>query len=284
MPFKTILVYLDTEAHAASLTSAAIGVAKTFSAQLLGLHVIPQAFISSAAPPEVIGELMEAQRKAHRAAAKRIADAFDSAIAGAGVEVKWQVVEASFEPAAAVAMRHGRTADLVILGQADRSINLIDGIGSAEEIMLGAGRPVLIVPVKPAPQTIGQHVLLGWNGSRESARAAFDALPFLEKAVSVRIFAAGQAAGALWGSLAEDTAPTAGLEAALARHGVHSKVVTVTASGAQVADKLLDDATANGCDLIVMGGYGHWRMREIVFGGATHGVLERTTIPVLMSH
>ena len=106
----------------------------------------------------------------------------------------------------------------------------------------------------------------------------------MEKAKSVHIFSAGQAETAPWGSLGDDRAPTAELEATLKRHGVVSSVVTAVAPEADVATKLLADANGYDCDLIVMGGYGHWRVREIVFGGATHGVLEHTTIPVLMSH
>ena len=284
MPIKTILAHIDTEAHAEALTKTAIAVAKSFSAQLIGLHVVPDAFVSSMVPPEVVGELMEAQRKANQATAKRVAEIFDKTVAGSGVGFEWRLVEARIESAASIVMRIGRSADLVVLGQTDKTINLIDGIAATEEIMLGIGRPVLIVPRTVALTSVGSNVLLAWNGRREAARATFDALPFLQKAESVRIFAAGQATGSLWGSLADDTAPTADLEEALARHGVRSKIVNATATGAEVADKLLADAKGHACDLIVMGGYGHWRVREIVFGGATHSVLEQTTIPVLMSH
>jgi nucleotide-binding universal stress UspA family protein len=227
---------------------------------------------------------LEAQRKVNRATGASIAGIFDTTVTGSGVGFEWRSIEARMEPAAAVVMRAGRSADLVVLGQSDRSINLIDGIAATEEVMLGVGRPVLIVPYKSKVAAVGRHVLLAWNGSREAARAAFDALPFLQRAESVWIFAAGQAPGSLWGSYDEDKAPTADLEEVLARHGISSKVVTVTASGAEIADKLLSEARQHDCDLIVMGGYGHWRLREIIFGGATHGVLEHTTIPVLMSH
>ena len=284
MPFKTILVHLDTEADALEITKSAIAVAKAFSAHLIGMHVMPDAYISAAAPPEVAGELIEAQRQANQAAGKRISEIFGKAIAGAGVSFEWRLAEAHLETAASVVIRHGRMAELVILGQPDKSINLIDGIAITEEVMLSVGRPVLIVPAKASLATIGTRVLLGWNGSRESARATFDAMPFLEGAKSVRILAAGQVAGKLWGSLAGDAAPTAGIEAALTRQGVHCEVTAATASATGVASSLLALAKEHACDLIVMGGYGHWRLREIVFGGATRGVLEATTIPVLMSH
>jgi len=284
MTIKTILVLLETEAQSEALTKSAIVAAKTFPAHLIGLHVVPDAFISSAVPPEVVGELMEAQRQANQAAAKRITGIFNRIAEASGAGFEWRTVEAHLETTASIVMRIGRSADLIVLGQPDKTINLIEGIAASEEIMLGIGRPVLMAPGKAAAATLGKRVLLAWNGSREAARATFDALPFLQMAEDVRIFAAGKAAGTLWGSLAEDTAPTADLAQALARHGVRCTVANVTASGGEVADKLMAEATQHRSDLIVMGGYGHWRVREIVFGGATRGVLEHASIPVFMSH
>ena len=284
MSLKTILVHLDTEAQAKALTQTAISVAKTFSSHVIGLHVAPNPFISAGISGEMIGELIEAQRQANQATSKRIAEIFDQTVVGSGVAFDWRTIEANSEATSSVIMQFGQTADLVILGQSDNTINLVDGIGNAEDVMLGIGRPVLIVPTKGTAATIGKRILLAWNGSREATRATFDALPFLAKAESVHIFVAGQAETTLWGSLGDDRAPTAGLEATLQRHGVVTSVVTVKASGGDVATKLLASAKGYDCDLIVMGGYGHWRVREIVFGGAMRGVLTNTTIPVLMSH
>lgn len=284
MPLKTILVHLDTEAQAQALSKAAITVAKTFLAHVIGLHVAPNPFISASMSGEMMGELIQAQREANQASGTQIAEIFDKTVAGSGVAFEWRMFEANSEATSSVITRQGQTCDLVILGQSDNTINLIDGIGTAEDVMFGIGRPVLIIPITSLPGTIGRRILLAWNGSRESARATFDALPFLEKAESVHIFAAGQTETALWGSLGDDRAPTAELEATLKRHGVVTSVVTAKASGADVANKLLAAAKGYDCDLIVMGGYGHWRVREIVFCGATRGVLSNTTFPVLMSH
>jgi len=284
MPIKTILVVLDTEARAQALTQTAASVAKAFSAHLIGLHVLPNAFVPSLAPVEATGELIEAQREANEAAAKRISDGFNRAIAGLGVPFEWRRVEANYEIAANVVMRHGREADLVILGQPDTTVNLIDGIALAEEVMLGLGRPVLMVPKAGAYPTIGKRVLLAWNGSRESARATFDALPFLEKAESVRILAAEPPPRRRWAPPPQETSPTAGIATTLERHGVRCTLAKATAAGAEVGKELLAQAKQNDCDLIVMGGYGHWRINEIVFGGATRGVFDDATLPVLLSH
>jgi nucleotide-binding universal stress UspA family protein len=284
MSLKTVLVHLETEAAAVSVAKTALNLAKSFSAHLIGLHVVPDAFISAAVPPEVVGELLEAQREANRAAGKRVADSFAQVIAGQDVSSEWRLIEAHFEPVATVAMRHGREADLVVLAQPDQSINLIDGIGATEEVMLGLGRPALIVPSQSQLQTVGKRILLAWNGSRESARAVFDSLPMLKKAENVRILTAGPDKGGLWAGTDGDPAPAAGIAAALARHGVKCEIARAAAPSSDVAHDLLSETQSAGCDLLVMGGYGHWRLREIVFGGATKGVLKNAKVPVLMSH
>jgi len=282
---KTILVALDSEARTKAVTQAAITVAKAFSAHLVGLHVMPNAFVPSLAPVEATGELIEAQRQANEAAAQRIADGFNATISGEGVAFEWRKVEANYETAASVVMRHGREADLLILSQPDTATNLIDGIALVEDVMLAAGRPVLVIPKDGTFATIGKHVLLAWNGTRESARATFDALPFLKQAESVRILAAEPPARRRsWLNAPLEAPPTGGIATTLERHGVHCICAKATAPAAEVGNQLLAEAKAHDCDLIVMGGYGHWRVNEIVFGGATRSALDSASVPVLFSH
>jgi len=283
MPIKTILAVLNNEAQAANLSKSAIGVAKRFEAHLVGLHVVPSAFVYSTVPMEATGELIEAQRQAFEATAGRIERAFKTAAEGSSVPFEWRKVEAQFDVPANIAMRFGRIADLVIVGQPESAVNMIDGIAMTEEILLGLGRPVLVVPNGPALASIGKRILLAWNGSKESARATFDALPFLQAADSVRILSA-QPPKRRWGGAQEEVVPATGLATVLERHGVRCALAKVTASKPEVGHELLAQAKANDCDMIVMGGYGHWRINEIVFGGATLAVLDQAGLPVLMSH
>ena len=284
MPIKTLVALLDTEAQARSVTKAAVAVAKVFSAHLIGLHVVPNAYIPAASPYELSGELIEAQRQAYQAAGERIGAVFGSATTGEGVPVEWRQVQANLQPATSVIMRHGREADLMILAQPDKPTSLIDGIVMTEEAMLGLGRPVYVVPTASAVLTVGKRVLLAWNGSRESARAAFDAIPFLQQADSVRILVAEPDSRGNWMGAEDPAVPASGIATTLERHGVRCSVAKVTTSGADVAKEMLAQAKEHNCDLIVMGGYGHWRIREIVFGGSTRSMLDQTTIPILMSH
>ena len=284
MPIKTILALLETESAAMAVSKAAASLAKAFSAHLIGLHVVPNAYIPGAMPVELSGELLEAQRLAFDASAKRIFGIFETAIAGQDVAVEWRRADANYEPVASMVMRHGRECDLVVLGKPDQTITMIDGIAMTEEVMLGLGRPVFVVPAADTVSTAGKHVLLAWNGSREAARATFDALPFLQNAETVRILSAEPASRGGWLDIPDSNVATSGIAATLKRHGIRCDLVKPTAPEADVAIELLRDAKEHGCDLIVMGGYGHWRIREVIFGGTTRGVLELASIPILMSH
>jgi nucleotide-binding universal stress UspA family protein len=283
MPIKTILAVLNSEAQAANLSKSALAVAKRFEAHLIGLHVVPNAFVYSTVPMEATGELIEAQRQASEATAGRIEMSFKAQAEGSGVPFEWRKAVAQFDIPANVAMRFGRIADLVIVSQPETAVNMIDGMAMTEEILLGLGRPVLVVPNGPALASIGKRILLAWNGSKESARATFDALPFLQAADSVRILSA-QPPKRRWSGAQEAIAPATGLATVLERHGVRCALAQATAAAPEVGNELLAQAKANDCDLIVMGGYGHWRINEIVFGGATRAVLDQAGLPVLMSH
>jgi nucleotide-binding universal stress UspA family protein len=144
--------------------------------------------------------------------------------------------------------------------------------GTTELLVTAAGVPVLALPPN-ASRDLGQVVLVAWKGSREAARAVHGALPFLHAAKRVVLCAVG-------------TRAAANLEAAAAmleRHQVpvHPERVEGTDGGA--GEVLLAQATAHGADLLVMGAYGHARLRELVFGGATRHVLRHATVPVLFS-
>jgi nucleotide-binding universal stress UspA family protein len=139
---------------------------------------------------------------------------------------------------------------------------------------------VLVIPHSRRCTEFGKRVTLAWNGRREATRAAFDALPLLQAAESVRI---------LWVNPQERAGEPEGLSTtdivtALTRHGVKCEAVRSFAGDVAVGGSLLSGLADDGSDLLVMGAYGHSRLREFVFGGATQHVLKHMTAPVLMSH
>ncbi len=176
----------------------------------------------------------------------------------------------------------GHTADLLVLGQHDPSDK--DAFAEhhfVESVVLQCGRPVLVVPYAGVFSQMGRNVLVAWNGSREAARAIHDALPFLQRAQAIDVVSWSQpdASPSQWLS------PPRYANEWLARHRVEARLHDITAASRdETGQMLLSMAADQGSDLIVMGAYGHGRMRELVLGGVTRTILESMTVPVLLSH
>ncbi len=146
--------------------------------------------------------------------------------------------------------------------------------------MIGSGRPVLIVPSVGEPRSVGDKVLVAWNARREAARAVFDALPLLQRAKEVKVVWVNPQSEQ---DVAQDI-PAADICAALARHNVKCQATEQLQPRTGVGETLLACAKEMDADLLVMGCYGHTRLREFVFGGASRHVLAQMSVPVLMSH
>ncbi len=144
-----------------------------------------------------------------------------------------------------------------------------------ESALFDSGRPVLIAP-QDAPKSIGNAVLIAWNGASESARAVAFALPFLHGAGDVLVLEVD--GGSVPGPDAQD------LRTYLTRHGISSQSKTVAQVGAETGQIVLDEAASFGADLIIKGAYTHSRLRQMIFGGATKHLLAAAPIPVLMAH
>ena len=211
------------------------------------------------------------------ATAKKSADVFEQACKAAGnTSVETRLVG---NEAADTVLLHARYSDLVIIGQADRSPGQGRTTqGFVEQVLLGAGRPVIIVPHSGKITSFGKRVLFAWDASREAARAASDAMPILSNADVVEVVVINPASS-------NEHGPQPGTDFALylSRQGVNAEVRSVTSS-MDVGNTLLSHAADFGADLMVMGAYGHSRLREWVLGGATQTVLNTMTVPVLMTH
>ena len=164
-----------------------------------------------------------------------------------------------------------------MLGQDDPES---DNTGVLETVLFDSGRPVLAIPFAGSLPTIGKRVLVGWNASREASRALHDALPLLAKAESATVFLANPKGGL--GAHGEE--PGADIARHLARHGVKVNVAKAVADDVSDSALLLNHASDMGADLLVMGAYGHSRLREFILGGVTRSLLREMTVPVLLSH
>jgi nucleotide-binding universal stress UspA family protein len=278
MSYKTILVHCDASRSVGGRLAVAADVAQQFEARLVGLHARePYEVVSYVDGGMALGPLMEAYEAGRDAAEKTARTAYEKAIKGRTLASEWRVTEAFSDDALAV---NARYADLLVVGQADPE-DVAGSRGDLPEAMAFAtGRPVLVVPQIGALSPVGKTVMLCWNASRESARAAADALPFLRAAEKVIVLVIDP-------EIAPDghgQEPGADVALWLARHGVNVTVQRDVAADVKVGEIILSRAADSGADLIVMGVYGHSRLREFVLGGASRTLLESMTVPVLMSH
>jgi nucleotide-binding universal stress UspA family protein len=172
-----------------------------------------------------------------------------------------------------------RQADLVILGQVNPDhLPRPEGRQLVEDVLMTSGRPILVIPYIGRFQTVGSKILVGWNNSREATRAVNDAIPLLARAASVTILQVSPRRPAT------DDATSTDISRHLAHHGIRAQTIRTVLAGSSTPDLLLNYAADVSADLLVVGGYGHSRLRELVLGGVTRELLRHMTLPMLMSH
>ncbi|HMK67449.1 MAG TPA: universal stress protein [Stellaceae bacterium] len=276
MSYKDLLVHVDPSRHCKTRIEAAAKLAGRLKAHLTAVYVAPELgispFLADQFPPDLMNEVAAKATEQEETAQKL----FESAARAAGVEFDW--LEESGDPLERVAA-HARHFDLTVLGQNDPSeVKTAVPSNLPEHVALHAGRPVLVVPFAGDFASFGERALIAWNGSAPSARALNDALPLLARAKSVTVLTIeGKHGGANDGD-AEDVALH------LKRHGIAAETSRIVAEGIDVGDLLLARITDVAADLLVMGAYGHSRLRERVLGGVSRELFQHMTVPVLVSH
>jgi nucleotide-binding universal stress UspA family protein len=271
---KDIVVPLSVAGTRDFAADYALSVAGAFNAHVTGIAFAYEPVLPGNVMGGIPASLIESSRAESRNAAKAAAERFEKA---AEVSVETRIVDATLVAAADLFGRIARRFDVSVVAQAE------PGRAGAQDLMIEAalfqsGRPVIVVPYIHRGALALDRVMVGWDGSRTAARAIGDAMPLLgrAKAVEIVIVATDRAKS--------DEITGAAIARHLARHGLSVDVKRIVASDTDVANTILSHAADSGTDFIVMGGYGHSRLREWVLGGATRGILESMTVPVLMSH
>ncbi len=281
MSYKTILVHVDESAHVEEQIETAARLAMKYDAHLIGLA--PTGISAQFSFPGAMGEgtfnlteiLEPLRQRADSVLAKfeTIAQKFD---------VRSYEKRVADDDAGAGLSLQARYADLVVLGQIDPDAPaLFLGSDFPQYVLVNSGRPVLMVPYIGHFAHMGKRVLVAWDASMSATRAVTAAIPILKQAdfVQVVVFNAEKQ------SWVHGEQPGTDIALYLARHGINIEVCQqTTPSDLGVGDALLSHALDCNADLLVMGGYGHSRFREVVLGGATRTILSSMTIPVLMSH
>ena len=258
MAYRDILVHLSQDRRSPARLDAAIGLAERHGGRVTGVYVRSRPASPGRNSPAAAVEA-EAQ--------------FTERMTRTDVLHEWRLLQGNPVEAVTTSARY---ADITVIGQTDHDDDA--GIaGMADSLVLDAGGPVLVWPYAGTFDTCAETVLLAWNGTREAKRALSDALPLLRQANNVIVFSIGTDDGM--------HLPGAEASAHLARHGVKADARhRPESSDISAADILLSAISDYGVDLLVMGAYGHHRLRELLLGGMTRDILRRMTVPVLMSH
>ena len=222
-------------------------------------------------------EVMESQRAENEKRAKAAMAAFDEAARRAAVSAQSRTLDVPVASAPDVFAKIARRFDLAIMDQAEPDTPALERL-LVEAALFDSGRPVLIVPYIQRKGLTLDRVIVAWDGSRSAARAVVDAMPLLVRAKATEVLTVASEPAK------SDEMPAADIAHHLARHGVKVEVDSIVTVETDVASTILSHAADISADLLVMGGYGHSRLREFVLGGVTRGILSSMTLATLMSH
>ena len=274
---KDIVVNLTGGRPQDFASAYAISLAAGFGAHLAGVGFIYEPVIPGSLLGGMPTDLIEAQREENSRTAKEAVSRFDSAARAAGISAETRTLDASVAGAPDLFGRIARRFDLAVVGQARREQ------GASEELIIegalfGSGRPLIVVPQAHKQGLKLDRIIICWDGSRPAARAIADSLPFLQRAKSIDIVVVTgerDKSGEITGT---------NMRRHLARHGINVDIKHITGGGAGVQNAILAHAAETGSDFMVLGGYGHSRLREFILGGVTRSILHSMVVPVLMSH
>lgn len=274
---RDLVVNLEREGSRDSVRDYAISIAERFEAHLVGVAFaagIPK-YMMPDFPADVLAEILTESERTAQAAVTR----FEAAAKRSGINAEHQLITQSDLGTAQTFAAFARRFDLSVLMQSGESDDTDNGV-FIESAIFGSGRPVIVTPYIQKDGLSLKRVICCWDGSRAAARAVNDSLPFLTKAQAVELLVVEN----------EKNKPAQvefrGFEMAahLARNNVKVELTTLSAANSNVTNVILSRAADCSASMIVMGGYGHSRVREFVLGGVTRGILASMTVPVLMSH
>jgi nucleotide-binding universal stress UspA family protein len=276
MVYKNLLVHIDDGKACAGRIQAAIALSQAHGAHLTGLYVATHPVLSGNIYAEIPAQFLTILKDQLTERIEAAEARFIEVVERAGLSAEYRSAHRPGTRIAEVIGLHARYTDLVVLGQPEHGEEPENHI--AEDVVLSSGRPALVVPYIGAGKTMGERVMIAWDAGREAARAVHDALPVLERAKSVVVLVINPRRGI------HGAEPGADIALHLARHGIKVEAQNIEVKDISVADALLSRLADQGIDFLVMGAYGHSRLRDFVLGGVTRQLFQQMTVPVLMSH
>ncbi len=274
---KDIVVNLTMGVERDAAMHYAISLASTFKANLDGVAFV----VNPKASPNLIAgipiEVIDAQRVANRNLANEAVARFEASAKQAGVMTELQILDVAPGNVGDTFGRIARRYDLSVIRQAEPNKTGQEGL-IVEGALFESGRPVIVVPYVQTQGAKFDRVMVGWDGSRTAARAIGDAIPLLKGAKMIEVFTVAT------GSAKNPEVSMADIGRHLSRHGLNVEVKRIATEDINVPDAILSHAADISADFMVIGGYGHSRLREFVLGGVTRSILSAMTLPTLMSN
>ena len=273
--FRDLLVHVDGSEAGRRRLQFAVDLARRTGARLSGLHVVPPPDVPPLYKPSQLDEAV-ANMSLRLAFNARVAkEAFSEEVAERLTDTTWR--EANGDIASGI-IDSSRYADLVILGQYEwQGPRVSHPLPIAHSVVLGCGRPVLVVPGFFEPNSLARAAI-AWDGSREAVRAVHDALPLLALSQSVEIVTITPP------SAIESESDSKRISSHLANHGIKLEAGAIHIMAKNEPEALRKQIEKADYDLLIMGGYSHPIWLEFIFGGTTESALRSSKIPVLLSH
>lgn len=273
--FRDIILPLARHANAEGTNAYALSVAKEFGASVSGLAFALEPVIPASGPFDAVpGAVIEDLIARAIAEAQECSAAFMRQAKNHAPKVSAKTVRASFHESEEYFAEAARSFDLAVVPQNKPDEQSVPNF--AEAALFHSGRPVLVVPYIQRSELSLNRVLVCWDGSRAAARAVSDAWPLLERAKAVNVVTVGH------GQRPEKMQQE--FKEHLSKHGINADMEVLTAEDIDAGNAILSHAADIQADLLVMGGYGHSRLREWVLGGVTRTILQTMTVPTLLSH
>jgi nucleotide-binding universal stress UspA family protein len=273
---KDVVVNLSGRASLDFAADYAISIAATFGAHVTGIAFLYEPVIPDGTLGGVPVDLIELQREENSKIARDAIGRFEAGVKKSGVAAETRRLDATFGGAATLFAQIARRFDISVVGQAQREQGATDEL-IIEGALFESGRPVIVVPYIQKSGLTLERVLVCWDGGRTAARAVADAMPFLTRAKAVDLVIVAE-------ERKNDEVTGVRMSEHLARHGAKVSVKRIAKGDLSVQDAILSYAADSSADFMVMGGYGHSRLREFILGGVTRSILKSMPVPVLMSH
>jgi nucleotide-binding universal stress UspA family protein len=275
MAIKKLLVHLDHSSGCKNRLETGFELAKRFDAQLSGIFVVPDYIIPAYVEAQISVDLMADITEKAIARAKDQIVTYQALADEAGVAMEAQVVEGQLTP---ILREYSKYSDLLLLGQDQPDDPDNTSYALADDLLLEGACACLVIPHSGKISPPGKRILVAWNASRESARAVREAMPFLTRAEQVVVLSAEPDRNKRDDEHAREIARY------LSAHGIDPVAGGISGMDMRPADAIMAQAADMNADLIVMGAYGHMRLREFILGGATRDMLKQAPVSLLMAH